>query len=641
MNGPVSITQTGDISTKGAFADGIYATVGYGNVFVTQKGDITVTGTNADAIDVNHGCGCYGAYGYSLVTIKAGSTITGGPGEGDGIDFDGGLTNRVVNYGTITTLGENAIEGEGLGAEIVDNYGTVTGNVHLGPGANRFNNRSGGVFNSGATAYIGAGNLFWNAGTLSPGGSSVIRTTALTGNMVQTSGGRFALDLNLGNATTDRVNVTGTAKLDGTVKVAVQNPALLKQQFTILSADGGTTDDGLGLIASPALQAVLLFPNANDVVLGIDVDFSPDGLNRNQTAIGNNLNAVLGALGPGGGALGPVYNGLFNVFNLNDYADALDQLSPEIYADLELAAVYSAFNFSDNLLSCHVNGQGVAAINEEGQCFWVGAQGRFIDGAETFEDIGFDETAGQFAAGAQVALNPVWRLGAGLGYQASSLSEESGATSEGDQLQGGVALKYNPGALLLAGTVSGALGWYDTTRLMNFGGFNAEATSDHELDVLQGRLHASYVLGSQSLYYKPMLDAAVTGVDIGDVRERGAGGASLLVHGADHTVFSLSPALEIGSEWWWSNGTLVRPYVRAGFSWYSEDDVTVAASFSGAPSSVSPFTIIANTDEIQADVAAGVEMISGENSNLRLFYDGQFGDRIAVHAAGFKAGVKF
>jgi len=573
------------------------------------------------------------------VIIKAGSTITGG--TGDGIDFQGGTVNRLINFGTITTLGENAIEGEGSGAEIVDNYGTVTGNVHLGPGANRFNNKSGGVFNSGATAYIGTGNFFTNAGTLSPGGSSAVQTTALTGNMVQTGGGRFAVDLNLGSAATDRVNVSGTAKLDGTVKVAVQNPALLTQQFTILSATGGTTNNGLGLLASPALQALLLFPNPNDVVLGIDVDFSPNGLNRNQTAIGNNLNAALGALGAGGGTLGPALTGLLNVYSLQVYRDALDQLSPEIYADTEIAALYAAFDFSDNLLSCHVNGATAAAINTEGECLWVGAKGRFIEGDATFQDIGFEETAGQFAAGAQVALNPVWRLGGGLGYQASSLRTDTDATSDGDQLQGGLALKYNPGALLLAGTLSGAHGWYDTMRPMSFGGFSEVASGDHELDVLQGRLHASYVLGNPGLYYKPMLDAAVTDVEIDDVRERGAGGASLLVHNGNNTVFSFSPALEVGSEWWWPNGTLVRPYLRAGLTWYSEDDVTVAASFSGAPGSVAPFTIVANTDEIQADIAAGIEMISGDDSSLRVFYDGQFGDRLAVHAAGFKASVKF
>ena len=40
-------------------------------------------------------------------------------------------------------------------------------------------------------------------------------------------------------------------------------------------------------------------------------------------------------------------------------------------------------------------------------------------------------------------------------------------------------------------------------------------------------------------------------------------------------------------------------------------------------------------------MAAGVEMIDGEDSSLRVFYDGHFGDRLAVNAAGFKASIKF
>jgi hypothetical protein len=135
-------------------------------------------------------------------------------------------------------------------------------------------------------------------------------------------------------------------------------------------------NNGLGLLASPALQAQLSFPNPNDVVLSVDVDFVPDGLNRNETHIGQNLNRILRTTGAGGGTLGPAYLGLLNVYSLNAYRDALDQLSPEIYADTELAALYGSFDFSDNLLSCHVNGPTTASINYEGQCLWVGGKAR-------------------------------------------------------------------------------------------------------------------------------------------------------------------------------------------------------------------------------------------------------------------------
>ena len=215
---------------------------------ITVSGDIDTRGDGADGIDVNHPIGD----GTSLVTINKGSTITGGTGTGDGIDSDGGHSDHVINFGTVTTRGENAIESDDNANDVVGNFGTVTGNINLGDGT-EFNNRPGGLFSSGNRVFLGAGEMLLNMGTLSPGGGGVVQTTALTGNLEQTSKGQLATDLNLGAATNDRVNVTGTAKLDGTVKVAVQNPALLTQQFTILSAAGGTTDNGLGLLASPAL----------------------------------------------------------------------------------------------------------------------------------------------------------------------------------------------------------------------------------------------------------------------------------------------------------------------------------------------------------------------------------------------------
>ena len=37
-------------------------------------------------------------------------------------------------------------------------------------------------------------------------------------------------------------------------------------------------------------------------------------------------------------------------------------------------------------------------------------------------------------------------------------------------------------------------------------------------------------------------------------------------------MFTLAPTLEAGTEWWLSNGTLVRPLIRAGAIWYSNAD---------------------------------------------------------------------
>ena len=173
-----------------------------------------------------------------------------------------------------------AFNGAPVGNNTVNNFGTVTGSVVLdaasltgntilggGGGANAFNNMAGGVFNAGTTVNLGAGNTLTNAGTFSPGGAGVIQTTALSGNLVQTATGRLIADINISGGTSDRINVSGTGNLAGTVQLQVSNLSFAPWQATVLSATGGTTNNGLTLLASPVLQEQLVFPNATDVVV--------------------------------------------------------------------------------------------------------------------------------------------------------------------------------------------------------------------------------------------------------------------------------------------------------------------------------------------------------------------------------------
>ena len=179
--------------------------------------------------------------------------------------------------------------------------------------------------------------------------------------------------------------------------------------------------------------------------------------------------------------------GLLNTVSDDAYKAALNQLLPELYSDAEISALYASLGFSNSLLSCKVNGTDTAAIIREGQCLWAGANARFLDSGTTFDQIGFNETAGLFTAGAQVALDNVWRLGFAGGFQTSTLDTATNAQSQGSLGQGGVALKYNPGPLLIAGTLSGGGGQYDTKRPMSFGGFTGLAEGDQIVGLLQRR----------------------------------------------------------------------------------------------------------------------------------------------------------
>ena len=481
--------------------------------------------------------------------------------------------------------------------------------------------------------------LVTNDGVIAPGGRGTIETTVLGDDFVQTGTGVFAVDVDAAAGTSDQIIVSDTAALAGKVAVSLLSmPPTAAQTFLILSALGGTTDNGLGLIASPALHATLSFPNGQDVILGINVDFYVDDLNPNQRAIGENLDAAFHA---GVGGLGPVILGLLNTVSDDAYKAALNQLLPELYSDAEISALYASLGFSNSLLSCKVNGTDTAAIIREGQCLWAGANARFLDSSTTFDQIGFNETAGLFTAGAQVALDNVWRLGFAGGFQTSTLDTATNAQSQGSLGQGGVALKYNPGPLLIAGTLSGGGGQYDTKRPMSFGGFTGLAEGDQSLGFFNGGMRVAYVFGEPHLYWKPTLDMNLTYLHLGAVAESGGNGAGLAIASQGQTVFTLAPTLEAGTEWWLAGGTLVRPMLRAGAIWYTNNDLALSASFESAPAGVGPFTINTKLDDVMGLVSAGVDVITGNDSVLRLSYDAQLGETTQIQSVGIKGSAKF
>jgi uncharacterized protein with beta-barrel porin domain len=489
---------------------------------------------------------------------------------------------------------------------------------------------------------IGTGGAVINDGTIAPGGRGSVVTTAMSDNYSQGAGGKYAVDLDPQASSfldrNDYIAVSNNAEVAGVVEVSLLSlPIAASETFIILTGMNSLTDNGLSLIASPALHATL-FSDSTNVILGISVDFATDRLNPNQRAIAADLTQIFLA---GGGGVTPVLLGLLNTGSFDAYKDALNQLSPEIYSNAEIAALYSSLAFSNSLLSCKVNGAGTASIIREGQCLWAGASATFLDTGTTTDQIGFTQTAGLFNAGAQAAIDDVWRIGFGAGYQSSSLQTATNAQSDGSLAQAGLSVKYNPGPLLLAGAISGGGAWYDTTRPMAFGGFTGVAEGEQDIGIVSGSLRAAYVLGSPHLYYKPILDLGLTHLELGGFTESGGGGAALTVAGGGQTVFSLAPMLEVGSEWWMSNGTLIRPMIRGGAIWYDGADFALTAAFAGAPLGVSPFTINTDIDEVMGLVGAGVEVINGGDAVLRFNYDGQLGETTQIHTVGVKGSARF
>jgi uncharacterized protein with beta-barrel porin domain len=518
--GALTVTSTGNIITAGIVGAGIFVDgFGAGAVTVTSTGNITTTGIAANGIYAQSTGGSP-----ITVTVKSG-TVSGGTVDGAGVDLVGGTTNTLTNMGTLTALSGLAIKGD-TGNNTVNNSGTVIGNVILGTGTSAFDNMAGGAFNSGATVNLGAGNTLTNAGTLSPGGAGVMQTTALTGNLVQTAAGRLVVDVNAANSASDRINVSGTANLAGGVQLQVSNLTFTPWQATVLSAAGGTTNNGLTLLASPALNEQLVFPDATDVVVkSAGLNFVVAGLGTNQAALGNALNGAAQS----GGLGGPIFNPLLNTTSLPAYNAAFNQLSGEAATGTQQATFNAMNMFMGTMLdpfsrgTTSTPGVGASGYAAEGDASAYASDGRKRTNAErdayamftktplakTWDPRwsvwasgfgGSQTTDGNAAVGSNSATSSVAGTAVGADYLFSpntiagfalagggtsfSLANNAG-NGRSDLFQAGVYIRHTMGAAYISGAL--AYGWQDitTNRTVTLAG----------LDMLQAKFNANAFSG--------------------------------------------------------------------------------------------------------------------------------------------------
>ncbi len=642
----IDLTNWGEITTQGSGASGITVGATGANSLITLNNWANVIATGADA----DGIFASAADVTTPVTISLhGGLVQGGTGDGDGVELynvAGAIgTLNVFAGATVTTLGDNAVEG-GPGDDTVNNAGTVTGDVALGTGTNAFNNMGGGLFNAGRTVNLGGAHLLSNAGTLSPGGLNAVLTTELTGNYQQSASGIFNVDVDLTNLVSDRLAVLapGTAMLNGLVVGNFFNPQAVtpgqQGEVTILTTTGdGVTNIGITAQDTAVADYTLLFPDFDTVVLTAFIDFVPAGLNQNQTSVAEAVSAIQAA--GGSAAFAPVVGALLKVPDLASLADAYDQLGPGAYLGNGIATLFSSLGFTDDLMSCEVREGGNVFIRE-GQCMWAEATGNWFDQDRTSETVDFDQTAPRIAGGFQAALAPDWRFGMAFGYQRSNLEALNGRQdSEADTLHGGAVLKYLFGDALLAAAVSGGHGWYDSSRNFDFGGFSAQATASHGISHLTGRLRGAYAFTNGVYYVKPLVDLNVSWIGIDGFTESGGNGAALVVDRSDETVLSASPALEFGWQHRVADGTLFRPYVRAGVTVFDDPELALTSRFAAAPAGSPDFRTVMGTDDVVGKVAVGLDLLTPNGTVLKAFYEGQFGKDTRQQLAGIRASRPF
>jgi hypothetical protein len=466
-------------------------------------------------------------------------------------------------------------------------------------------------------------------------------TTAVTGNVQQADTGTFAVDLDMGlsgedgtadpTGSADRIMASGLVEIDGRLTVALLNAGQAKTgtHSAIIAASDtadGFTDSGLELdTAASVILDYWLTTSPQQLILNYSVDFSPQGLVGNQISIGDYLGAIQSV--GGSPALEPLINGLVYLPDMQAYAKALDQLSPEPYVSNEMSAYLATLEFEKQLMSCRVAWATIAA-----------RQSRFESGdghvASRQEAVGM-------AAGAQLAVNENVRLGFGASYNQIQNQMDS-ASSSGHALQAGGVVKLQSGDTTLALAAMGGYGTFDVTRVVAIPQVPVY-TLNGQQDVAFVGAHArlSHTFSGELGYLRPSVDIGVTELFQLGFNESG-GPVALVVDAQRQLYVTATPAIELGGEMKLGSDAVLRPFVRGGAQLrLFGSEPGLAAGFADAPVEAGVLAVAGRLDPVLIDLSVGFDLISGNGIAVKLTGEAQLGETQRSYGANVKFSAPF
>ena len=293
---------------------------------------LTTSGTTAGSIE---GAGSIrlGSKQLTVGSTNLSTTVSGVIADGGRNGGTGGSLVK-VGTGTLTLSGANTFTGGmtvNAGGLVVD--GSLASTVTLNDGM------------LGGSGTIGG--LVANGGMLAPGNS--IGALNVSGNFTQ-NGGTYVVEANA-QGQSDRVNVTGTATINGATVQVVAAPGNYgtSTTYTILNATGGVSGAYSGVSSNFAFLTPSLSYNANNVFLTLALQgnaFSGfSGNTVNQRNVGYALDQ---SFATATGDYATVINALAGL-STSQASPALDAISGQQYADFGTTNVANASLFMNTL----------------------------------------------------------------------------------------------------------------------------------------------------------------------------------------------------------------------------------------------------------------------------------------------------
>ena len=613
-----------------------------GNVTLTQSGVVQALGT----YDVGVLLQSMGPGGNGNIQATINGQILSEAPTSTAMIVSGGTTNTITINQTGVISGQKALF-TGSGNDTVNNYGTITGLIDLGAGANSLNNQSGGILNTAATVNLGSG-VLTNSGTLLPGGGTAVQTTTITGALNNETNG--ILRISLGNVGTEpgqvqssQIIVNGQTLLSGKIVfAAIPGGALMvpgTYTITPLTATNLLLDSSTGSSADAIITFLDKKTVGNSIQANVMVGYGLNGVKFNSaaasvanaiTAIANDETSVL----PIDAALVDIEEAPTEVALEADY----ESLSPQVYAASRVAATYAALGYNDMLLD-----DGAAArfrtVANDGHVFWLDTSGGIYN--STAADTNFSQSGAGPSLGGVATLADGWKVGFGASLQYLTNSLNGYATGQGWLGAAGITAGHSLGPIDAAVALSAGAEGLQMNRTVaeGLGGATADGSQTIAFATATGRLSHGFPVAGWEI--RPLVEASMIGMDSPPMTESGAGALDLSVDGAATAALRGTAAVAF-------SGTVpifglpVQPSVQLGASgWLAGGGATVTAAFQDVPAGTPSVIGYAPDNGVMGDVGLRLKVATRGGVDLRLSYIGQFNAQTSIQDFGLEASMKF
>lgn len=481
--------------------------------------------------------------------------------------------------------------------------------------------------------------LLQNGSTIAPGTSSGIGTLNVAGDLTFSPGATFIVRADPNSAASDRIAVTGTASLAGSVvHIGPEGDFTSTREYTILTANSV-----LGQFAAIDSHYAFLDPtlrySAQDVKLllvrkTVAGSFANAALTDNQRATANGLDSLP--------STSPLHEYILTL-PAGTPAAVFDNLSGELHASVA-SSLRGASTTANALPLSHLRArlQAQPSARPSGDLpVWV----ELVDSRQALPDDGNAAQVRQHKSGVYIgadhALADDWWLGGALGYTHGDLDvddrqSKAGLSNYSASLFGGKSFEAGIGDLNLL--LGAAYTWHDidTRRYANVSGATQKLTADYSASTVQLYSELGYSIAvSPRTTLEPF-----AGLSWSDLQVRGfcESGGSAALSGRQSSEQQTSTALGVRTQTAVSIGPLAGQ-LSAALGWqhaFADVVAHTTMAFDGSQA----FTVAGAPIARDATLLQlGANVALAQNTTLGFNYSGQYGEGHREHTGMLTLGL--